>query len=69
MQYQAVTTTLTEDQSYWDLVSVFDLLLDGEPSEPGDLVTAEHIRSSDHTAVGPQSPGKEATTACPKLAI
>jgi phosphotransferase family enzyme len=35
--YQAITGTSLDDQPYWDLVSLFDLLLDGDPDHPGDI--------------------------------
>jgi len=35
--YRAVTGRALEHQPYWDLVSLLDLLLDGDPDDPGDL--------------------------------
>jgi aminoglycoside phosphotransferase (APT) family kinase protein len=35
--YRAITGRALEHQPYWDLVSLFDLLLDGDPDDPGDL--------------------------------
>jgi hypothetical protein len=34
---QALTGTSVDDQPYWDLVSLFDLLLDIDPDHPGDI--------------------------------
>ena len=35
--YRAITGRALEYQPYWDLVSLLDLLLDGDPDDPGDL--------------------------------
>jgi aminoglycoside phosphotransferase (APT) family kinase protein len=35
--YRATTGRALEHQPYWDLVSLLDLLLDGDPDDPGDL--------------------------------
>jgi aminoglycoside phosphotransferase (APT) family kinase protein len=35
--YQDLTGTSLDDQPYWDLVSLFDLLLDVDPDHPGDI--------------------------------
>jgi aminoglycoside phosphotransferase (APT) family kinase protein len=35
--YQALTGTSLDAQPYWDLVSLFDLLLDRDPDHPGDI--------------------------------
>jgi aminoglycoside phosphotransferase (APT) family kinase protein len=35
--YQALTGTSLDDQPYWDLVNLFDLLLDRDPDHPGDI--------------------------------
>ena len=35
--YQATTGHALIDQPYWDLVSLFDLLLDADPDDPGDI--------------------------------
>jgi hypothetical protein len=35
--YQALTGTSLDDQPHWDLVSLFDLLLDIDPDHPGDI--------------------------------
>jgi aminoglycoside phosphotransferase (APT) family kinase protein len=35
--YQALTGTSLDDQPYWDLVSLFDLLLDIDQDHPGDI--------------------------------
>jgi aminoglycoside phosphotransferase (APT) family kinase protein len=37
--FRAVTGTAAEDQPYWDLVALLDLLLDGD--DPGDLTPAD----------------------------
>ena len=42
--YQALTGTSLDDQPYWDLVSLFDLLLDLDPDHPGDIDTDDHRR-------------------------
>ena len=39
--YRATTAAALDDQPYWDLASLFDLLLDGD--EPGDI-TADDLR-------------------------
>lgn len=44
--YQTVTGHSTTDQPYWDLVSLFDLLLDRDPTNPGDLDTQDQQRLS-----------------------
>ena len=35
--YRAITGRTLEHQPYWDLVSLLDLLLDGDPDDPGDI--------------------------------
>ncbi len=35
--YQAISGISLDDQPYWDLVSLFDLLLDRDPDHPGDI--------------------------------
>jgi aminoglycoside phosphotransferase (APT) family kinase protein len=35
--YRAATGRALANQPYWDLVSLFDLLLDGDPDDPGDI--------------------------------
>jgi aminoglycoside phosphotransferase (APT) family kinase protein len=35
--YRAVTGQALANQPYWDLVSLLDLLLDGDPDDPGDI--------------------------------
>ena len=35
--YRAITGRALEHQPYWDLVSLLDVLLDGDPDDPGDL--------------------------------
>jgi aminoglycoside phosphotransferase (APT) family kinase protein len=35
--YRATTGRALEHQPYWDLISLLDLLLDGDPDDPGDL--------------------------------
>ncbi len=37
--YRATTGRLLDDQAYWDLVSLLDLLLDGE--HPGNIEPAD----------------------------
>jgi aminoglycoside phosphotransferase (APT) family kinase protein len=39
--YRATTGRALEHQPYWDLVSLLDLLLDGDPGDPGDLGPAD----------------------------
>jgi len=39
--YRAVTGRALDQQPYWDLVSLLDLLLDGDPDDPGDLEPAD----------------------------
>lgn len=45
--YRAATGTGAGDQAYWDLVSVLDLLLDGD-GDPGDLGPADLRRLEDY---------------------
>jgi aminoglycoside phosphotransferase (APT) family kinase protein len=45
--YRAVTGTDARDQAYWDLVSLLDLLLDGD-DDPGDLGPADLRRLEDY---------------------
>ena len=42
--YQAVTGISLDDQPYWDLVSLFDLLLDRDSDHPGDIDADDHRR-------------------------
>lgn len=35
--YRAITGRALQHQPYWDLVSLLDLLLDGDPDDPGDI--------------------------------
>ena len=35
--YQALTGISLDDQPYWDLISLFDLVLDRDPDHPGDI--------------------------------
>ena len=35
---------LLDDQPYWDLVSLFDLLLDRDSDHPGDIDADDHRR-------------------------
>jgi thiamine kinase-like enzyme len=35
--YREITGRALEHQPYWDLVSLLDLLLDGDPDDPGDI--------------------------------
>ena len=35
--YRVITGRALEHQPYWDLVSLLDLLLDGDPDDPGDI--------------------------------
>ncbi len=42
--YQTITGHSTNDQRYWDLVSLFGLLLDGNSVLPGDLDTQDQQR-------------------------
>lgn len=45
--YRAVSGNALHDQAYWDLVSLFDLLL-GDGDEPGDIDAADLRRLEDH---------------------
>ncbi len=50
--YQAASGRALDDQSYWDLVSLLDLLLDaGDPvGEPGDITPADLQRFEDYAS-------------------
>lgn len=50
--YRAASGRALDDQSYWDLVSLLDLLLDvGDPvSEPGDITPADLQRFEDYAS-------------------
>jgi len=47
-QYRATTGRALTDQPYWDLVSLFDLLLAGD--EPGNIDAADLLRFEDYAA-------------------
>jgi hypothetical protein len=42
--YQALTGTSLDDEPYWDLGSLFNLLLDIDPDHPGDIDADDHHR-------------------------
>ena len=50
--YRAASGRALDDQSYWDLVSLLDLLLDvGDPvGEPGDITPADLQRFEDYAS-------------------
>ena len=55
--YQAATGRAVEDQPYWDLVSLFDLLLDADPDDPGDIDPEDLRALEDHAATALSSLG------------
>ena len=44
--YRATTGSVLDDQAYWDLLSLLDLLLDGD--DPGDIQPADLRRFEDY---------------------
>ena len=55
--YQAATGHALADQPYWDLVSLFDLLLDADPDDPGDIDSNDLRRLEAYAASALRSHG------------